>query len=546
MDIRQAFFTKNACFVEGEYIVPQGIMMHSTGANNPYLRRYLPGDDLIGYNSNGNDWDMSNKEAISKFGLPLDKCVNGFIGKDLNGEVRVYQTLPWNMRSWHCAGTGNSTHISFEICEDGLDDEVYFWKIYSMAAQLCAFLCKMYNMSIDNVICHSEGAAMGIASDHQDVMHWFPRFGANMDDFRKDVLNLMIFPYCAENDVPFEDAGLLKYPGKINLMDGGGFLFFGAPKIETDMIEHVKLLTSLPYTPVIHDTFFIRILIEIKIKFNMDFPIWVVPTQPTEEDYLNYILPMILEKRPSVATFLYDGVSRNRDYLYAPTSDFLNIIAAEGNRGTEKYTLATDDKYVKGTNAAVKVNGKYVIRSDASNSKSVTCTGISPLYVPYTNHSVTPPYMLEQGCAGTMMVAIQVYFINCLSVKKTGRVRTSDEMDVLIPKYCTKLSDSYFDDRSGYGLLILPDPDDINFNDVEEIEVRYTRLNDIPNENGFREVINTLMDAKIINGDGSDETGNNDIIDLSSDQVRSLIFEYRGGAFDRKLMSIGLPPAVNI
>lgn len=74
--------------------------------------------------------------------------------------------------------------------------------------------------------------------------------------------------------------------------------------------------------------------------------------------------------------------------------------------------------------------------------------------------------------------------------------------------------------------------------------VRYERLSNIPNEYGFRDVIETLMNAKIINGDGSDLAGNDDVIDLSHDQVRSLVFEYRGGAFDRKLMAEGLSPAV--
>ncbi len=75
---------------------------------------------------------------------------------------------------------------------------------------------------------------------------------------------------------------------------------------------------------------------------------------------------------------------------------------------------------------------------------------------------------------------------------------------------------------------------------------RYERLSDIPNEYGFQDVIETLMNAKIISGDGSDKAGNNDVIDLSHDQVRSLVFEYRGGAFDRKLIAEGLKPAVKI
>ena len=37
------------------------------------------------------------------------------------------------------------------------------------------------------VICHSEGYKRGIASNHGDVMHWFPKHGKNMNPFRADV-----------------------------------------------------------------------------------------------------------------------------------------------------------------------------------------------------------------------------------------------------------------------------------------------------------------------------------------------------------------------
>ena len=74
---------------------------------------------------------------------------------------------------------------------------------------------------------------------------------------------------------------------------------------------------------------------------------------------------------------------------------------------------------------------------------------------------------------------------------------------------------------------------------------RYQRLSDITNRE-FHSVIETLMNARIINGDGSDKDGNEDIIDLSHDMVRTLVMEYRGGAFDRKLMDMGMKPAVSI
>lgn len=85
-------------------------------------------------------------------------------------------------------------------------------------------------------------------------------------------------------------------------------------------------------------------------------------------------------------------------------------------------------------------------------------------------------------------------------------------------------------------------------NDVEEGDEEmgafYKKLSDIPNDYGFRTVIGKLMDAKIVNGDGSDPTGNNDNINLYESQVRMLVITYNGGAFDRKLKVMGLKPVV--
>lgn len=73
---------------------------------------------------------------------------------------------------------------------------------------------------------------------------------------------------------------------------------------------------------------------------------------------------------------------------------------------------------------------------------------------------------------------------------------------------------------------------------LEEPEVRYQYLQEIPE--AFRPTVELLMNAGIIQGDGSDPDGNGDVIDLSHDQVRTLVFCYRGGAFDEKLKAAGL------
>ena len=188
MNLRKQILTHNDCYKAGRTIVPKGVMVHSTGADNPWVSRYVPGDAVTGYNQSGNDWDRPG----------ISKCVHAFVGRFRDGSVGTVQTLPWDRRGWHCAsgakGSGNNTHISFEICEDGLEDAGYFAAVYREAVELTAALCRAFGLdpAADGVvICHQEGYRRGIASNHADVLHWFPKFGKSMDDFRSDVAKKM-------------------------------------------------------------------------------------------------------------------------------------------------------------------------------------------------------------------------------------------------------------------------------------------------------------------------------------------------------------------
>jgi len=181
MNLRKLIFINNACYKAGRTITPKGIMVHSTGANNPNLKRYVsPDDGLLGKNQYNNHWNQDKPDG-------RQVCVHGFIGKLADGSIATYQTLPWNHRGWHAGGSANDTHIGFEICEDGLTDASYFSAVYKEAVELCVYLCKHYEMTEKDIICHSEGNKLGIASNHGDVMHWFPKHGKSMDTFRADV-----------------------------------------------------------------------------------------------------------------------------------------------------------------------------------------------------------------------------------------------------------------------------------------------------------------------------------------------------------------------
>ncbi|OPJ56218.1 N-acetylmuramoyl-L-alanine amidase [Alkalithermobacter paradoxus] len=185
MKLYKLILTNNACYKAGKTIKPKGIMVHSTGANNPWLKRYVgPDDGLLGKNQYNNHWNQDKPGG-------RQVCVHAFIGKLADGSIATYQTLPWNHRGWHAGGDANNTHIGFEICEDGLTDASYFSAVYKEAVELCVHLCKLYGLSEKDIICHSEGYKQGIASNHADVMHWFPKHGKTMDTFRADVKKLL-------------------------------------------------------------------------------------------------------------------------------------------------------------------------------------------------------------------------------------------------------------------------------------------------------------------------------------------------------------------
>lgn len=198
--------TQSTCYKGTKKMAVKGVLWHSTGANNPTLRRYVQPDDnaadrdlmikLIGKNAYGNDWNHSSVQA----GL------NAWIGKMADGSVAAIQTMPWDFRPWGCGsgskGSCNNGWIQFEICEDGLNDASYFSQVYKEACELTAYLCQMFGIDpngsvsmnrvkVPTILCHADSHKLGLGSNHGDVLHWFPKFGKNMDTVRADVAALM-------------------------------------------------------------------------------------------------------------------------------------------------------------------------------------------------------------------------------------------------------------------------------------------------------------------------------------------------------------------
>lgn len=207
--------TNSTCYKETGKMDVKGILWHSTGANNPWLCRYVqPSDNakdrsemlkLIGRNSYNNDWNHIYVEA----GL------NAWIGKLDDGTIATVQTMPWDYRPWGCAsgsnGSCNNGWIQFEICEDSLNDKSYFEKVYKEACELTAYLCKLYDLDPNGtvtmngvktpvILCHYDSYKLGMGSNHGDIYHWFNKYGKDMEDVRNDVSKLMNESFDIETD----------------------------------------------------------------------------------------------------------------------------------------------------------------------------------------------------------------------------------------------------------------------------------------------------------------------------------------------------------
>ena len=169
LEIITNYMTRNDCYTANRKIEVKGLMLHSTATPGVMAK----------------DWFTRWNKSYKAKEINRQVCVHGFID-----DKECYQYLPWDHRGWHAGGKANDTHIGVEMCEPkNLDDKEYFKRVYDNAVELFAKLCREYNLTADKIITHSEGYKLGIASNHADVMHWFPRHNKTMDDFRTDVAN---------------------------------------------------------------------------------------------------------------------------------------------------------------------------------------------------------------------------------------------------------------------------------------------------------------------------------------------------------------------
>ena len=101
--IYTSYQTNNRCYQKHHKAAHVGIVVHSTGAVNKTLRRYVNDEEHLGRNRYGNHWDRPT----------VSKCMHAFIGLDREGRVAAAQTLPWDIACWGC-GAGRRGSYNYD------------------------------------------------------------------------------------------------------------------------------------------------------------------------------------------------------------------------------------------------------------------------------------------------------------------------------------------------------------------------------------------------------------------------------------------------
>lgn len=238
IDIIEAFATANKCYQIGAPLLPQGIMLHSVGCAQPSaavlarnFNQYQPGGQSV--------------------------CVHAFAQAD----GAVYQTLPWEMRGWHCGGSANNTHIGVEMTEPAstmpcAESAEQIAGTYRTAVELFARLCETYGLDplADGVIIgHAEGHRRGVASNHADPEYLWNAYGMGytMDGFRRDVAAAL----AAGNTDTDEEDDMIRYntieemPGWAQdtvraLVDAGAIGGVGGGRLDLSM-DMIRLLVIM-------------------------------------------------------------------------------------------------------------------------------------------------------------------------------------------------------------------------------------------------------------------------------------------------------------
>lgn len=199
------------------------------------------------------------------------------------------------------------------------------------------------------------------------------------------------------------------------------------------------------------------------------------------------------------------------------------LVHGAGNDGEDGVLNVVKNDVFKAVAAYKLYCGKPKKEAFSSVGEEVDFASLDNLRATWDNKRHTGTSFSAPVFAG-MIGLVQDFFIS-----KTGRQLSYENLLQFIKDNCIDVDEEGKDDKSGFGLFILPNPNSIDiakYTNVikEENEMIYKTLEDIPAWG--KSTIEKLINKKALRGD---ENGD---LNISNDLLRTLVIHDRLGVYD--------------
>lgn len=184
-------FTDAKCYKTTSKCSREGIQVHSVGCKGTNAARWKK------------SWNTATATTCGGYIIDMDG---------------ITQCLKEGAKCWLSGkgenGNANNTHLGFEICEPltRLDTDEVAADLYGKTLYLCVYLCRLYGIAPSKVQAHYELHALGLASNHADVRHWWGKAGTAWEPYTMDRLRA---------DIASELGVTLTYSATLSLGSSG-------------------------------------------------------------------------------------------------------------------------------------------------------------------------------------------------------------------------------------------------------------------------------------------------------------------------------------
>ena len=269
---------------------------------------------------------------------------------------------------------------------------------------------------------------------------------------------------------------------------------------------------------------------EADILYGRDYT-RIIPVQNNQDEDVTYYYDEV--DIYTTARFSNDDYPQKVEAAKELYNQNVFLVCAIGNDGTEEARKLSQYKHWTSVGACILKDKKpkRVYYSSESEELDFMCL---------TNIETTSGRKFGGSSCSSFVFTAMIGLVQNFFIKNTGQKLTNEKLIEFIKDNCIDLEEEGFDNGTGNGLFVLPDPKEINIKkyidiETEEIEMenkkmRYKTLKEVP-AGEFHDTIKKLVDEGIIKGYSG--SGEDTVVDLSEDMVRMFVINNRAGVYKK-------------